>query len=277
MKKTVTITKTPILGEPDAVCTIHGYCDMPYRLACKLLEEYVGATRFFVKLKIINGLNKFFDVETDKGVFSIMLSHNTININFYDKTLCFRVSGTYPEYVLEQKKCMLLFPEEDKSITEEFIGKKLFIKLSIFDKLFEMIVQVNEEEFLDIAIFDQINLDSDINTLKRIYFEHIFNMQTEDDQKADAFFAISRYTDRSESETIESMIINSGFVENFTISSESNGTTISLKTRKNHDDEIIIKNFNPTSLIDLNREIAQLYKRAKNITFSGFVTRKRLL
>jgi len=190
--------------------------------------------------------------------------HDDLYFIYYgEKTIGFSYDFSNGNIIYEIKFYSELY--EDEMLVEKFKPHSDDILIAHSSRELELFLPLDTTETIDIKIFDETEGIDDIETLKRFYFTHFFNIQTTYDKKELSILRIYRVISDCVYLTDE-LILSEGFIRSYLISLVEDDFILSVKKPKDGFQEFVFNKI-PQADLDINALARKLSKQASAINF----------
>lgn len=272
MKKDYTfkrIDNIPFLYDSDIEDVIKNF-KITLSIASLFIKDFLNTKSFFLKLIkeefVDNNHITTFTATYNSNSLTLKLINNLILIDFKNKRYIFNYNWDKNNYY-----AVLIFYQEkfkNRLVSQKIESHNLIIEICINDKKYCLYLPYDTNYYLDANYFNQINENTTILDLKRIYQTYFYPGQKDYDKSLESIISISQIIEDGSEVLLDKLVIVKGFISEYLLSSMKNGIQISISGTTLQNGKITINNYHGEDDINILEEIKKIYVKSRKIHFN---------
>jgi len=201
-------------------------------------------------------------IKSGSDLIKVAIFNDLFSIEYNDKYYEFKIDFDLKEYYIK----LLKYTENKKDkIINQIYYDPYRIKLEIIfeNKILYLDIPKETNYLITSDIINYLKKDSDILDLKRIYYKYFYPNQSTLEKSQEAIIEV--YIKNNKPVLLDRLIIKNGYINSYILSTEKNGTILSIEGKSSFEKEIKISNYISTKDLDLNKEVNNLLIRSRTI------------
>ena len=256
---------TPFIYDSSIERVVRSY-ETTLQIASNVILPLLNSSSFALKLlneEYINDhIKLFFEASANSKKLTITILSDYFIINCKDEIYTYRYDWNKSNFYLQ----LISYTKKigNRTIYQKIESHHLKLEITISNKKFRLEIPYDINYYLDPKYFSILKETTSIMDLIKIYQNRFLPGQNQYEKTLESTVTISKLEDGEEI-LLDQVILKSGFIDSYYLSSIKGNTQISIKGSINEKENIIIRNYENPEEISLDEEIRNLYYQSKRL------------